>query len=138
MADEITTELPPCAFRVPGLQAIVHIANDYEIEVGGKLVRFEMGNYGGPALIGKRGDPLKNQPGCGHPFWTAFELWWKQGHRLRDGNRCVYEEEPKPRIVKLWRGNYTQVDHDDPRTDEEIRAGLFEASKQSAEGGKEK
>lgn len=33
----------------------------------------EVHPYCGPILVGKRGDPLKNQPGPRSRFWDAFE-----------------------------------------------------------------
>jgi hypothetical protein len=122
----------PTAFHLPRIKGVVCVARDYVIDVCGKPVRFEEGSYGGPALTSKRGEILKNQPGPRSPFWTAYETWGKQGRRVRDRNVCVYELDttPKPRAVELWRGNYTQVAHDDPRTDEQVRADFLPKVKQ--------
>jgi hypothetical protein len=125
--DEAGPDTRPTTFRFPAIHGIVHVSRDYVIEAGGKRVRFEESGYGygGPIVVGKRGQDLKNQPGERHPFWTAYGAWCKGGKRVRDGNVCVYEIPKPPRKVKLWRGNYTQADHDDPRTDEEIRAAFL-------------
>ena len=39
----------------------------------------------GPILVGKRGDPLKNQPGPRSRFWDAFERWERRSERKRHG-----------------------------------------------------
>lgn len=45
--------------------------------VNGKEYRWEFHEYLGPTFIGKRGEPLKWQPGSRHPVWTVFHQWLK-------------------------------------------------------------
>jgi hypothetical protein len=75
------------------------------IEVAGKAWRFELPPYCSLVIIGKRGDPVRTEPGPRHPFWRAVELWVEQGKRL-DGNRCVWVEKPKPRMVRVRGRHY--------------------------------
>ncbi len=52
----------------------------------GKLYRWEFSEMFGPTLIGKNGDPLKNQPiNESHDFWTAFTPWHMQRLKLKHG-----------------------------------------------------
>lgn len=67
----------------------------------GKQWRFEDSDRFGPSLIDKKGDPLKNPwPGPRSPFWRAHRIWVRQGRRLEDGKKCIWDE-PKPQIVRM-------------------------------------
>jgi hypothetical protein len=77
----------------------------YAIEVAGKVWRFELPPYCSLVIIGKRGDPVRTEPGPRHPFWRAVELWVEQGKRM-DGDRCVWVEKPTPKVRHVGGGNY--------------------------------
>ncbi len=65
----------------------------------GKQYRFEDSDRFGPSLIGKKGDPLANQPGTRSPFWRVHSIWVQQGRRTTDIN-CIWDE-PKPQIIQM-------------------------------------
>lgn len=76
----------------------------------GKCYRFEDSDRFGPALVNKRGDPLKNPyPGERSPFWRAHAIWRRQGRRTEDdGITCIWDE-PKPMLVRRIAGNHHLV-----------------------------
>lgn len=46
--------------------------------IAGKEWRWEFHSYLGPTFVGVNGEPLKNQPGEGHPVWPHFNAWLKE------------------------------------------------------------
>lgn len=73
----------------------------FVIAAGGKSYRFEDSDRFGPALVNKRGDPLKNPwPPERCPFWRAHRIWKRQGRRTEDGVICIWDE-PKPQTVRM-------------------------------------
>lgn len=65
---------------------ILCISPDYKImDRGGRVWWFEFHSYCGPSVLGKRGDPLRNQPPENSPFWDAIEAWIQQGKRTEQG-----------------------------------------------------
>lgn len=75
---------------------------DYEIQVNGRRIRFEMHPICGPCALNRRGDPLAKQPVY---FLEAASLWAQQGMRVENG-LCVWEHEPRPILKKLNNRNY--------------------------------
>lgn len=72
----------------------------------GKVWKFEMHPQFGPAILDGRGDPADKQPGSRSPFWTAVTLWAQQGGVIGSDGLCVWESEPKPKLVHLGGRNY--------------------------------
>lgn len=63
-----------------------------EIDVGGRIMAFEMHRYFGPIPLNKKTqDPLERIPSA---FWKAYEQW-KAGGKLVDGARCVIPQAPE-------------------------------------------
>jgi len=91
----------------------------YTIRVDDQTYTFEWHRYGGPAALGKRGDPLTHQP---QAFLKAASLWNQQGRRVDMDGVCVWEPERPPRMVHLVGRHHALVADGDTRTDEEIRA----------------
>lgn len=59
---------------------------DYRIvDRTGKVWHFEFHKFCGPSVLGRKGDPLKNQPGEKSPFWDAITAWIQQGQRAEEG-----------------------------------------------------
>lgn len=55
-----------------------------EVSDGRRKYRFEFSEMFGPTLIGKDGDPLKNQPMReNHPFWRPFNAWLAEYRKPR-------------------------------------------------------
>ena len=81
------------------------------IEAADKQYRFEDNDRFGPALIGRRADPLANPyPPERSPFWRAHRIWRRQGRRTEDGINCIWDE-PKPSIVKHLHGrNFLSIE----------------------------
>lgn len=77
----------------------VHICSSVElsdltIDAGGKSFRFEYSRMFGPMMLGKRGDPITTFPRLRSPFWPAVQAWERQGRRVDDDGRCIYDAEP--------------------------------------------
>lgn len=77
-------------------------AGPFFIEANGKRYRFEDSDQFGPALVDRRGDPIKNPwPNETSPFWPAHTAWVKGGRKLADdGVTCVYTL-PRPTVVRI-------------------------------------
>jgi hypothetical protein len=89
------TEFGHIAARGAGVFFDAWGAGPFEIDIGGRIYRFEDSDRFGPALIKRDGDPKKHPyPPERHPFWQAWERWRAQGRRVaEDGVRCIYEWE---------------------------------------------
>lgn len=75
-------------------------AGPFQIEVCGKVFRFEDSDRFGPAVINGNGAIRSVQPNGKSPFWHAHFAWKSQGRRLADdGVTCIWRE-PKPET--LW------------------------------------
>lgn len=62
------------------------------ISAGGKDWRFEWHSYCGPSVLGKNGDPLKNQLPDRHLFWVALAYWISQGQRIDESGRAIWSK----------------------------------------------
>lgn len=89
-------------------------AGPFVIDAKGKRYRFEDSDMFGPALVDRRGDPLKNPwPNERSPFWTAHAAWRKAGRRVAaDGKTCIYEW-PKPTVVRAVNRQITIIEKGD-------------------------
>src|ERR1044071_3439547 len=76
-------------------------SGDYEIEVRGKIVRFDWSDQFGPLPINKDGSEARSI-GPRHGFWRAASLWKLQGMRL-EGKRAIWHEPKKPVTEKRGR-----------------------------------
>lgn len=72
----------------------------------GKVWRFEMHPYCGPAVQDDDGELAVNQPGERSPFWTAVSLWAQQGAVIGPDGLCTWKPEPEPTLVHLGGRNY--------------------------------
>jgi len=68
-----------------------------------------MHSYFGPALLTKRGDVRANQQ-APRIFWHAVSQWERQGKRVDDHGRCIWEEEPEPKTIHVGGRHYVIVD----------------------------
>lgn len=69
--------------RVPALSAIVTVSDYVKLPVPiGAFHGFDWHDYCGPVFVGKRGNPLAQQPGERHPVWDIFEQWMRHGKRV--------------------------------------------------------
>ena len=86
--------------EIAGAPCIVTLADGpFTIDVSGKEMRFELDGYrGAPWVVGRNGEPLKNQPGGRNPFWRSFGIWCEQGRKM-DGTRCLWTEPP-PNVIR--------------------------------------
>jgi hypothetical protein len=66
----------------------------YEIEVRGKIIRFDWSEQFGPLPINRDGSEARSI-GPKHAFWRAASLWNLQGQRL-DGKHAIWHEPQKP------------------------------------------
>lgn len=82
----------------------------HKISVGGKIYDFEMHPYCGPAVLNRKGEPLKHQP---RGFLEAASLWAQQGRQVEDG-LCVWHHEPKPILQHLGGRNYLIIGEEPP------------------------
>lgn len=73
----------------------------------GKVWRFEMHPYSGPAVQDDDGELADKQPGERSPFWTAVTLWAQQGAVIGPDGLCTWKPEPEPTLVHLGGRNYT-------------------------------
>ncbi len=69
------------------------VRGPFALEVPGYTFRFELHDYGGPFVLGKHGQPLANQPGGRSLFWEAYWQWDRQGRRVDDQGRCIFNWE---------------------------------------------
>jgi len=89
-------------------------AGPFEIDVDGKVYRFEDSDRFGPSLVNKRGDTLRNPYPPEHsPFWRAHLAWVKQGRRV-DGIRCIYAPLRPTKYILLNKSSAEIVEHGDP------------------------
>lgn len=72
----------------------------------GKVWHFEMHPYCGPAVQDDDGELAEKQPGDSSPFWTAINLWARQGAVIGPDGLCTWKPEPEPTLVHLGRRNY--------------------------------
>ena len=72
----------------------------------GRVWKFEMHPRFGPIVLDRRGDPVDKQPGERSPFWTAVDLWAKQGGVIGADGFCAWKAEPEPDLVHLGGRNY--------------------------------
>jgi PEGA domain len=68
----------------------------FVLEVSGHTFHFELHDYGGPFVLGKRGQPLGDQPGARSLFWEAYWQWERQGKQVDDQGRCIFKWETAP------------------------------------------
>ena len=54
------------------------------LDARGRRWLFEDHPHCGPVVIGKKGDPLENQPPENSPFWEAVDHWYSQGKRIKE------------------------------------------------------
>jgi hypothetical protein len=85
-------------------------AGPFEIEVGGKVHRFEDSDRFGPLALSKRDAPLDRQWGERHPFWMAHRAWKRQGRRLaEDGRTCIWEPLRPTKVMRIGRSQHVIV-----------------------------
>ena len=96
---------------IGGRPALVMVGGpDLKIRAGGKEFCFEMHDYCGPLMIGKRGDPIQTLPPQKSPFWDALHWWIKQGKQVGVDGYCIFKWEMKPvNIVKHLGGRHYKV-----------------------------
>ncbi len=96
------------------MDRIIHISlggPTLQIEVGGKLVPFEMHPHCGPHPCHKTtGELLKRIP---PGFWEAIDLWVKSGERL-NGGRCIVPDvcrdcEGRGDVIKHLGGRHYEM-----------------------------
>lgn len=75
-----------------------------KISSRGKIYEFEMHPFCGPALLNRKGEALKNQPGH---FLKAVSLWARQGERIENG-LCRWDHESEP-ILEHIVGNHWKI-----------------------------
>lgn len=75
----------------------------------GKVWRFEMHPYSGPAVQDSRGELADKQPGERSPFWAAVALWAQQGAVIGPDGLCTWKPEPEPMLVHLGGRNYASA-----------------------------
>ena len=95
---------------------VIHISYggpDRILYLNGKKFLFEDHQYCGPIVLGKDGDPLKNQPPESSPFWEAVSYWYQQGKRIKElaGHTpwCVWEKPTMQKMRHLGGNNYQLV-----------------------------
>ena len=100
----------PCEkWIVAGQPCFVMTFEEYKIRAGGKDFRFEMHDYCGPTMIGKRGNPIAFPP-QNSPFWEALHWWLKQGKRVDAQGWCLFKWEMQPvHIIKHMGGRHYKV-----------------------------
>lgn len=83
------------------------------IMVGAKKFLFEDHCYCGPVVIGKDGDPLKDQPPESSPFWEAVSLWYQQGKRIKEISGetpwCIWDKPRMQKMIHIGGNNYRFV-----------------------------
>lgn len=79
------------------------------VALDGRVYTFEDHPYCGPAVLGKRGDILENQPGPRSKFWPAVKAWRAQGRRLCGCSFCLWHPEPTDVTRHLGGRNYQVV-----------------------------
>jgi hypothetical protein len=72
----------------------------------GKVWRFEMHPYCGPAVQNDDGELAEKQPGARSPFWVAVSLWAQQGAVIGSDGLCTWKPEPEPTLTHLGGRNY--------------------------------
>mgnify|MGYP003593656314 CR=1 FL=1 len=75
----------------------------------GKVWRFEMHPYCGPAVQDSSGELAKKQPGDRSPFWDAVSLWTRQGAVVGPDGLCAWKPEPEPKLVHPGGRNYAEA-----------------------------
>lgn len=74
---------------------------EYQIEVRGKLVRFEWSEQFGPMPINQDGSECLSV-GPRHGFWRAASLWNLQGRRIENG-KAIWHEPKQPVLIRRGR-----------------------------------
>lgn len=73
----------------------------------GKVWRFEMNPYCGPAVQDDDGELAEKQPGERSLFFQAVNLWAQQGGVIGPDGFCTWAPaEPEPDLVHLGGRNY--------------------------------
>lgn len=72
----------------------------------GRVWRFEWHDYGGPWVVGARGQEVA-QPGGRSPFWTPVTLWDWQGRRVDAEGFCAWNMPRPPTYKHLGGRHYT-------------------------------
>lgn len=89
------------------------------IRAGGKVYSFEMHPFFGPAVLGKQGEPLANQPGPNHAFWVAVDLWHRQGQQVGADGLCVWKPGRRPILRHLGGRHYEIAGYEPEPADED-------------------
>ena len=89
-------------------------SGEYEIDVRGKMIRFEWSEQFGPMPINKDGSEALSI-GPKHGFWRAASLWKLQGMSL-EGNKAIWHEPKKP-VTEKWGRHHFIVEHGEPGWD---------------------
>lgn len=88
---------------------IIHISfggPEHDIQIGGKIYRFEMHPYSGPIALGKRGKPLAIQP---RAFLRAVSLWAQQGQQIDDETGLCEWYHPPKEVLKHIGGRHWKI-----------------------------
>lgn len=72
----------------------------------GKVWRFEMHPYCGPAAQDTKGELLAAQPGPRSLFWEAVTAWAQQGAVIGPDGFCAWKPSPAPETVHLGGKHY--------------------------------
>lgn len=89
--------------------------DEHDIEVGGKVLRFEWSERFGPFPLTKTGAE-NTSIGPRHKFWRAASLWNLQGRRL-EGNKAIWHEPRKPVLKRLGGRHYMVIEEGEPGYD---------------------
>lgn len=61
------------------------------IDVGKRTYLFEWHRYFGPTVLDHRGEVKEKQPPENSRFWDAAARWHKQGERVTEQGKCIWE-----------------------------------------------
>lgn len=89
------------------------------LDARGRKWTFEDHPQCGPVVIGKRGDPLENQPPESSPFWEAVNNWYSQGKRTRKPvageTWCVWDRPTMPKMRHMGGRHYMLICDDESK-----------------------
>lgn len=81
--------------------------DEYFIDVGGKLIRFEWSDRFGPLPLRKDGSEMTSI-GPSHKFWKAVS-WWNAQGRVLHWNKAIWHKPPPPIYKTEKRGRKTWI-----------------------------
>ena len=85
--------MSPC-IRIPYGIACRMTDGPFKMNVGGKTIHFEFGDYIGPVRVNRDGEPSKRDFSDGD--FAAITLWARQGKRVDKFGRCIWQPEGVP------------------------------------------